>query len=276
MGIREIGQKLQGERKRQNLGLEDVYSSTKIGIDILKAMEEGNREELPHWAYTKGFIRNYARYLGLDSEELLQELEEDLEEAQESGYGGEEADRSTISVQKGEESSRSVLYTGTAVVLFLVLALLVYHFYLSPEPEERVEDPEPAVAEEANETAVEPEEPAEEEAEPIEEVVEEPAEIAAEREAFLEPGSIAALAEAVEDYQEHELRIVATEECWVRAEMNDEVEDVFVQPDEEIVFRFQGEGEFILGNAGGVTVFFNQQQKSLEADFGEVRVLNLP
>ena len=44
--------------------------ATKISRVILLALESGDRSSLPHPVYTKGFVKSYARLLGLDADEL--------------------------------------------------------------------------------------------------------------------------------------------------------------------------------------------------------------
>ena len=70
MDYSELGAYLKEERERQGLSLEDVQQKTKISLSSLEAIEEGRINELPHPVYAKGFIKNYAHYLGLNAEEL--------------------------------------------------------------------------------------------------------------------------------------------------------------------------------------------------------------
>lgn len=66
MEIIDIGQELKAERERQGLSLEKVHKDTKIGLDFIESLENGIVEQLSHPVYAKGFVQNYARYLGLD------------------------------------------------------------------------------------------------------------------------------------------------------------------------------------------------------------------
>ncbi|QAZ67530.1 RodZ domain-containing protein [Solidesulfovibrio carbinolicus] len=74
MDLREIGTMLREERERQGLSLETVSDKTKITRSCLAAIEEGNDGLLPHPVYAKGFIKNYARLLGVDHEEFAARL----------------------------------------------------------------------------------------------------------------------------------------------------------------------------------------------------------
>ncbi|MFN2269083.1 MAG: helix-turn-helix domain-containing protein [Desulfonatronovibrio sp.] len=66
MEILDIGQELKTERKRKGLSLERVYKDTKINIEFIESLENGVVEQLSHPVYAKGFVQNYAKYLGLD------------------------------------------------------------------------------------------------------------------------------------------------------------------------------------------------------------------
>jgi len=66
-----IGEQLKTTRERLGLDLERVSGDTNIAKRFLAAMEEENFTVFPGDPYVIGFIRNYAEYLGLDSNELV-------------------------------------------------------------------------------------------------------------------------------------------------------------------------------------------------------------
>ena len=66
-----IGQEFQEERKKQGLSLEEVAKATKIKEQFLRAIEKGDFSSLPSSAYAYGFVRNYAKFLGLPVEKSL-------------------------------------------------------------------------------------------------------------------------------------------------------------------------------------------------------------
>jgi cytoskeleton protein RodZ len=67
----DVGQLLQEARQQKGVSLEQVEEATRIRQKFLKALEEEEYTALPAEAYVKGFLRNYALYLGLDPEEVL-------------------------------------------------------------------------------------------------------------------------------------------------------------------------------------------------------------
>lgn len=67
----KIGAEFAEERKRKNLTIEEVSKSTKIREEFLRAIEKGEFKSLPSSAYAYGFVRNYAKFLGLPIEKSL-------------------------------------------------------------------------------------------------------------------------------------------------------------------------------------------------------------
>lgn len=74
MDLRNLGLLLREERERRGLSLDEISDKIKISKSCLAAIEEGDEERLPHPVYAKGFIRNYARLLGVDNEEFRESL----------------------------------------------------------------------------------------------------------------------------------------------------------------------------------------------------------
>ncbi|MEK7565786.1 MAG: helix-turn-helix domain-containing protein [Patescibacteria group bacterium] len=66
-----VGQILLEERSRKNLSLEEVEKATKIRRKFLEALEIGDYKSLPPGTFTRGFVKNYATFLGLNPEEIL-------------------------------------------------------------------------------------------------------------------------------------------------------------------------------------------------------------
>jgi cytoskeletal protein RodZ len=67
----KAGQRLAEARFKRGLNLEDVSQATKIKIEFLTAIENGEYEKLPSFAYAQGFVRNYAKFVNLPEKELL-------------------------------------------------------------------------------------------------------------------------------------------------------------------------------------------------------------
>jgi len=69
-----IGQKLKQAREDQRITLEIASESTRIRTIYLQALEVGDLSVLPSPVQARGFLRNYAEYLGLDFDRVLAEL----------------------------------------------------------------------------------------------------------------------------------------------------------------------------------------------------------
>ena len=67
----EVGNRLREAREQQGLSLEQAEETTRIRRVFLEALEEERFDVLPGDVYARGFIRNYAQFLGLDPQELL-------------------------------------------------------------------------------------------------------------------------------------------------------------------------------------------------------------
>jgi hypothetical protein len=69
----EIGSSLREARMRQQLELSQAERDTRIRAKYLRALEDERFDVLPGPAYTKGFLRTYADYLGLDAQPFVDE-----------------------------------------------------------------------------------------------------------------------------------------------------------------------------------------------------------
>jgi cytoskeletal protein RodZ len=69
----EIGYSLREARERQRLGYPEIELATKIRAKYIRALEEEDFDAIPGDAYTRGFLRTYAEYLGLDGDVYVDE-----------------------------------------------------------------------------------------------------------------------------------------------------------------------------------------------------------
>ena len=66
-----FGEKLKLEREKHKITLEQISNSTKIGTRMLQALEEDRFNQLPGGIFNKGFVRAYARFVGLDEDQMV-------------------------------------------------------------------------------------------------------------------------------------------------------------------------------------------------------------
>ena len=76
-----IGNILRAERLRQGLSLEQISEETKIGQSFLQAIEANCFDRLPSGFLTRSFIRQYARTLNLNEEQVIASFKEHFEES---------------------------------------------------------------------------------------------------------------------------------------------------------------------------------------------------
>ena len=69
--MRTVGQILKEEREKKFYSLDEVEKSTKIRKEFLAFLEDDNYSKLPPATFVQGFIKNYAKFLSLDPENLL-------------------------------------------------------------------------------------------------------------------------------------------------------------------------------------------------------------
>src|SRR3990172_524326 len=66
-----LGEHLKRERELRGISLRHISDVTKIHMKYLEALEENHFEALPAEAFTKGFLRSYARCVGIDPDEVI-------------------------------------------------------------------------------------------------------------------------------------------------------------------------------------------------------------
>src|SRR5436305_2827033 len=69
-----FGERLKRERELRGIKLEEIAESTKIGKRNLVALEEEEFGQLPGGIFNKGFVRAYAKFLGLDEEQAVNDF----------------------------------------------------------------------------------------------------------------------------------------------------------------------------------------------------------
>ncbi|MBU3914471.1 helix-turn-helix domain-containing protein, partial [bacterium] len=64
--LKSIGRILKKKREEHTYTLEHVSEITRITLTSLRNIEDGNLSDLPGLVFVRGFIRNYAKLLGLE------------------------------------------------------------------------------------------------------------------------------------------------------------------------------------------------------------------
>jgi cytoskeletal protein RodZ len=80
METANFGTLLKEEREKRNISLAEIARTTKLSVSSLQLMEAGNLDDLPADVFVRGFVRSYARTLGISSSGPLELLDRTLSE----------------------------------------------------------------------------------------------------------------------------------------------------------------------------------------------------
>jgi transcriptional regulator with XRE-family HTH domain len=69
--LASFGEELRREREIRGISLKEIADATKISKRFLEAIERNDHKTLPAPVFTRGFVREYSRYLGLNAEEMV-------------------------------------------------------------------------------------------------------------------------------------------------------------------------------------------------------------
>ena len=203
-----VGRQLRETRETYELDLREVASSLRIRPFYLEAIEDTRYEDLPGAAYAIGFVRAYADFLRLDSEELVERFKAEV-----SGLETRRSLQFPVPPQEGRVPGIALLLVavllaalGYGVWYYLGQEDRVFSERVEPLPEdlaELIEDAEPVELAPVEPEPVEPEPVA---ADPVqaapEAIVEEPEAASSDQEAPAGSGPDAISSEAMTDPNE--------------------------------------------------------------------------
>ncbi len=132
-----FGERLKRTRENKKMTLDDVARATKITTRMLSALEQEKFDQLPGGVFNKGFVRAYARHLGLDEEQALRDYAQ-AATPQETTAQVEGAELRAIAERKDKEranrpASRGLPWGIVAALLLLVAIALSTWGFLSRE-----------------------------------------------------------------------------------------------------------------------------------------------
>jgi cytoskeletal protein RodZ len=115
-----LPERLYAARERKGVDLYRAERDTKIRARYLGALERGDYKELPGAVYTKGFLRNYALYLGLEPEEVLGQWRRERGDARDSAP--------VIVVPRPITAPRQGLTFSPSIIVVALLTVFVLAF----------------------------------------------------------------------------------------------------------------------------------------------------
>lgn len=136
---REVGEFLRRTREEKGVPLEKVEAATFISERFLKALEDGSWENLPGKTYVLGYVKIYARFLGLDEREVSTLCQRAFETKERRPVKEEERPKRS----QGKTRRRVLLgmLTSLAVLCGVILFILFTPLFPGEEGEKKSETP---------------------------------------------------------------------------------------------------------------------------------------
>ena len=264
--MEEIGRSLLEAREQLGLSLDEIERATRIRVHHLEAIERGEMDIFPSPVQARGFLHNYAEFLGLDADAILLQYAEALQSRRsrllpETSYKEPGTGPSVRIRSRRPRWLSSDLFIATTIILAILAVLIWGGSRVLTVLRQRTETPEaalglltPATTLTLTETPPQSGSVTESTAEPITEETPIPT-----QPLFL------GLAEKVN------LTVVVKKSAWLKVVVDGE-EAFQGRVEGGDVFEFQGEHvvELITGNGAGIHVFYNGLDHGILGDVGQV------
>ncbi len=130
-----FGERMQREREMRGITLEEISESTKISSRCLRALEEEEFDKLPGGIFNKGFVRAYARFLGIDEDQAVADFV--------AASGGEQDQPlpdppEPRAMALGQRAEGHLNWRAFALLLLLLTTVVVTAWKLGPAAFQRV------------------------------------------------------------------------------------------------------------------------------------------
>ena len=288
--MESIGEFFKQVRDTKGLTLDDVALKTRIHPDFLIALEEGNFTKLPDQVFAKGFVRSYARSLGLDEEDAMRRFEGSA-----GAFYEKQAEREVLRLKQAEDdrrkkTNRKVVLAAIAVALLgLILLMSREHTPVAP-PRPPADIEPPAITPPRGPTSSESSDKANSVVRNLD--IERSAAASTAASKTLPPASISTVT-AIPTVREEvvspsvspndpllvdtpsdgllALAIEALELTWVVVQVdNGSPEEALMRPGERVQWKASDRFTLTLGNAGGVRVELNGKEQGPFGNSGKV------
>jgi len=262
----EIGRNLRDIRERLGLTLEEVERATRIRIYHLEAIESGDFDSLPSPVQARGFLHNYAEFLGLDPNSILHQYAEKLQDRRmprgaQVSYS-EPGTRPSVEIRSRRPRWLSMdlfIAAGITIIILLVLiwgvSRLMSSLRENSTPEEAVVDfflptitisPSPTIVSTQEITDLQPTLPS-------------PLEITPTQAVFIVPAS------------QVSIQLIVEMRAWLQVAVDGEIEfSGRVIAGESIDFLADDSVQISTGNGAGVRVIYNGVDQGLLGEMGQV------
>ena len=278
--MESVGTYLKGEREARKISLDEISRATKIRRAILEAIEKDQGEVLLPEAVVKGFIKTYARHIGLEPKEVMTTYVERKRRDETPDKDG------PLPEGKRRIPSTYVFAGGICVLIIIMISLI---FFYERGPREGAQEAAIAAPSTEQIDMVPPEAPQSftslpsvEDTMPlqapplgVEEVQEE--KVQAVPEVKAEENVVAFQEEQPPPLHKHTLVITALERTWIQIQDGSSLPfDVILYPGDNFTRTSSQQLAIVIGNAGGVTVVFDGKGLESLGKDGEVVRITLP
>jgi len=126
-----FGDRLRREREMRGITLDEITESTKISRRHLDALEGEHFDQLPGGVFNKGFVRAYARFLGIDEDQAVADYSTASNEQPEP--------ENKFPLEVHEEPDRDLNPRRSSLPLVFAIAALIgvlvgYGFWIKSKP----------------------------------------------------------------------------------------------------------------------------------------------
>lgn len=139
--MENIGLKLKNKREENGLSINEVAEDLKVDFTDIENLENGLRESFKDINVLKNLIGDYAKYLGFNKEEMIDEFNEylfdqtsriSLEDIAKAKEMKEEMEKDKISSPYTiEKKEKSKVLVGILIALILVVVFFASYFIVS-------------------------------------------------------------------------------------------------------------------------------------------------
>ena len=152
--MNEIGQKLKEARESHGVSIEEAANDLNLRTSQIENIEAGNLKVFKDVFYLKCFVRDYAKYLGLDEETIIDEFNEyffeetskipikEIEKASKQKQKEQNKEKKVTSPYTNLDSKKGNTFVIVAVILIILLLILigyiVVRYYVTPNNDNEI------------------------------------------------------------------------------------------------------------------------------------------
>jgi len=216
------GKFLQQARKKKRYSIEKIHKATRIKKEFIEGLENDNVSAFPAELYYKNFLKNYAQFLALDPNEMVNLYEQTkLEQQQDLFKQNNTNNIENKFVEFYKKNKQTIFYIGYGLIAIIIVCIIVL---LIPTKKDSVPEEinkKPAITKQENK----------------------------------------ALSSTVPQQTEQKLYIKATDDTWIKVIGDDrKLFESILAKDKTFEATTKQEFNIKIGNIDGIEVYFNDKQ----------------